>query len=108
MFAFDYDLPNSAANAGATQISMPMFQIPNFRGTYRLFPIARNKIMIRLENLDDVYDQGSRSTAQMSQIVNLEQFARDLYKYVNPLCEPQLIEIQEVTLSGGEPIEALK
>ena len=48
-----------------------MFKIPNFKGTYRLFPISKNKIMIRLENIWDLFDAQGKP-AELSQTVNLE------------------------------------
>jgi len=41
------------------------------------FPLARNKIMIRLENIADIYDNGANATVQLKNITLA------LYKYVN-------------------------
>ena len=49
-----------------------MFTIPNFKGTYRLFPVDKNKIMVRLENIADLYDAAGKSAAQLTQTVNLD------------------------------------
>lgn len=45
--------------------------------TYRLFPIARNQIHVRLENLADLveFDKQSKET----QYVNLDKLVEDLY-----------------------------
>jgi len=49
--------------------------------TYRLFPIGKNKILARFENLADKLDPGNANNA--IQFVDLDQFAHDLYEDVN-------------------------
>jgi len=41
------------------------------------FPLARNKIMIRLENIADIYDNATETT------VALKNLTLALYKYAN-------------------------
>ncbi len=60
--------------------------------------------MIRLENINDLYDKEATSTS-----INLHQFAIDLYNFVNPSPPTNLptITIEEVTISGWQPIGSL-
>jgi hypothetical protein len=49
--------------------------------TYRLFPIAKNKILVRFENLADKLDEGEMNNAP--QFLDVNKFAKDIYMEVN-------------------------
>lgn len=54
--------------------------------TYRLFPIAQNEVLVRFENLADAFDvtnEHALAEGDLAQEVNVNAFAKELYKEVN-------------------------
>lgn len=51
--------------------------------TYKLFPLGKNKILARIENLADRFDPNLEESEEV-QYVDVEDFARQLYKEANP------------------------
>jgi len=47
---------------------------------YRAFPIKKNKILVRMENMADKFD--SRS-AFVNRFINIKKFANDFYAEAN-------------------------
>lgn len=68
------------------------------------FPLARNKIMIRLENIADIYDNATETT------VALKNLTLALYKYANSKNHQWYPEvwITEMSLTGNMPLEELR
>lgn len=68
--------------------------------TYRLFPVGKNELIVRFENLADAFDiTNEKSLAQLdlAQEVNLTAFANELFQEVNGKL-PQEVEIKETDL----------
>jgi hypothetical protein len=61
-------------------------------GFYKLIPVARNQVILRLENLADRFDR-SNETAY----INVDKLARDLYFEINKK-HPESLTIEEVTI----------
>jgi len=69
------------------------------------FPLARNKIMIRLENIGDIYDNAAEATVQLKDI------ALTLCYYANSMNTFYMwpeVTITEMSLTGNMPLEELK
>lgn len=69
------------------------------------FPLARNKIMIRLENIGDIYDNAAETTVQLKDI------ALTLCYYANSMNTFYMwpeVTITEMSLTGNMPLEELK
>jgi hypothetical protein len=52
---------------------------------YQLFPVSRNQVLVRLENIGDRYDTDDvkLSSSQTTVVYNLDSFARDLFAKAN-------------------------
>ena len=69
-------------------------------GTYRLFPVSKNEILVRFENLADIFDSQTSSKVLPSlQSINLEKFANDLFESVNRV-KPDAFNVVEMDLQG--------
>jgi hypothetical protein len=60
---------------------------------YRLHPVDKNKVLVRLEYLADKFDHGKSTT------FDLEKFARELYAQANP-GKNLLPKISEMAIDG--------
>lgn len=70
--------------------------------TYRMFPVSKNKILVRFENLADKMDHNQPSDT--IRYIDLESFAQSLYQDVNHK-KAHAVNIQEMDLQGVNPIE---
>ena len=68
--------------------------------TYRMFPLGKNEILVRFENLADLID--AKNESALPQFINIEQFADDLYLEENQI-KATNFEIQEMSLQGVYP-----
>ena len=78
--------------------SVPVLE--DFGGNLKihLIPEDRNKILIRVENLADLFDGASESTPYF----NLRKYAEDLFTAANPaVTTPADIKITELALGGN-------
>jgi len=48
-------------------------------GAIRIYPMAKNQIILRLENMADTFDDKGSKT----HYINLQKYARDLYMDIN-------------------------
>ena len=75
------------------------------RGSYTLYPIEKNKILVRVDYLADRFDEQK----QKPQILNLRKFAEELWTNQNPsqtsISQPT-ISIVEKSLSNNQPVES--
>ena len=62
-----------------------------------LFPEARNQILIRIENLSDLFD----GTPEQTEYFQLEENAKELYSRANSGTQPSSVTISERTLSNN-------
>lgn len=73
-----------------------------------MFPRAKGKIWLRLENLADKFDLINHfevtGSAEVRR-VNVEALALNMYLRANPGAARPLISIEELTLSGGSATE---
>ena len=69
---------------------------------YRAFPLARNTILVRFENLADLFDGADQSV----KYVDVESFAKDFYRDANKNDRISMgtIKIEEFSLSNNQPI----
>jgi hypothetical protein len=65
------------------------------QGYYKLLPVAKNQIILRMENLADRFDKLSNQTSY----VNIEKLANSLFTEVNGHA-PKSVKIEEVTIQG--------
>ena len=62
------------------------------------FPEARNQILIRIENISDLFDETSRDSA----FFNVHEFARNLYSETNSSQTPNAMLLTERTLGNNQ------
>lgn len=67
-----------------------------------MFPLAKNKIQLRIENIADIYNG-----ALEVQTINLLGLATDLYKQANSGASPDSVQIEETSLTGNMSWEEL-
>jgi len=65
-------------------------------------PIERNKILLRLENIADYYDEGS-----VPQKVDFSNLCVTLWQRSNPGVDFSVISVQEMSLSGNMTLKAM-
>jgi len=61
---------------------------------YRAFPIKRNQILVRFENIADKFDS---KTAYVSRLIDVRQFAKEFYAEANSLSNASLSKVPEIT-----------
>ena len=73
---------------------------------YEVFPIKRNQLFVRLENIGDRFDTAPWNLSQVNTTVSfpLDQFARKLFNQSNhnPLTKLGSIVYQELSLTGNQ------
>lgn len=64
-FIFDFTVKESAKKLAQEHTSLVEIQKDNFydQGFYKLIPVAKNKVILRLENLADRFDISSKATS---------------------------------------------
>lgn len=74
--------------------------------SYRISPVSRNKILIRLDNLGDLIDKNNHQKSLAQQFLNttvtyidLKQLADELFESENGY-RATTIDIQEMSLQG--------
>lgn len=79
--------------------------------TYRISPVSRNKILIRLDNLGDLIDQNNKQISLAQKFLNttvtyidLKQLADELFESENGY-RATSIDIQEMSLQGVYTLE---
>lgn len=75
-------------------------QTDSFTGDLKvhLFPEAKNQILVRLENLSDLFDGTPAETSYF----NLEAYVSDLYALSNDGTKPTDIKLTERTLGNNQ------
>jgi hypothetical protein len=96
-FIFDFQLNNNSNKFVQDHTSLAEISKDNFydQGFYKLIPVAKNIVIMRLENLADRFDKLSNITS----FINVEKLAKDLYSEIN-FKQPDSLLIEEVTLQG--------
>lgn len=106
-FAFDYKrtIKQQIANKKDKKLyefSKELGKDLTDKSSYRLFPLGKNEILVRFENLADAFDvvnTASLAQLDLSQSVNLTAFAHELYMEVNGNAARK-VEIVETDLQG--------
>lgn len=62
--------------------------------------MAKNQIILRLENMADTFDDRGART----HYINLQKYARDLYMDINDGAQPKFMIITETSLSANQPL----
>jgi len=107
-FAFNFKQDSKMALRPTPQL----VEFQNFwNGKLVLFPLAKNEILARFENLGDKFDfvncdffnkhEFCAADHHQTIVVNVEQFARQLYSEVNGQTAAPWLEIQELGLSAN-------
>lgn len=81
-------------------------QLTSFNGALKLlqFPEAKNQVLIRLENLSDLFD----GTPVENPTFDLNGYATSLYKSANGGVAPASLTIQERTLGNNMDFAEMK
>ena len=81
------------------EVKRAKIQMPDFDGNLKivLFPVARNKILVRMVNLADLFDGEPSEAPQF----DLEGWAKHLYATVNPGADSVNVAIVERNLSNS-------
>ena len=76
-----------------------------FKGDLKLqqFPEARNQVLIRLENLSDLFD----GTPEETPTFDLQAYALSLYSSANEGASPASVTITERTLSNNQDMKTM-
>lgn len=106
-FAFDYKRTPKPKVTNKNEQQLSTFSRELGAGlransTYRLFPLGKNEVLVRFENLADAFDivnEQSLAELDLAQEVNLTAFANELYMEVNGK-RPPSVEIKETDLQG--------
>lgn len=106
-FAFDYS--RSLRQQIANKKDQKLFTFSRELGeglkgnaTYRLFPLGKNEVLVRFENLADAFDivnEQALAELDLAQQVNVTAFANELFTEVNGKAAHQ-VEIKETDLQG--------
>ena len=87
------------------RLSAPAVEIADFDGDLKihLFPQDRNQILVRLENLADLFD----GTPAETPMFDLEKYCLDLYAAQNPKQPKTGVHIRERTLTNNQDYEEM-
>ena len=70
-----------------------------------MFPLAHNSIMLRLENIGDIFDTNGKINYQ---VVDVQGLASGLFELVNGFkVGSESIEIEETSLTGNQPYDLM-
>ena len=106
--------PQQAYSFGLSQLKMPDEQFTSnidfgqdksHSLQYQAFPLGKNKIMVRFENLADKFDI---DTAFSIKYFDVKKFTTQFYQQANNGVLPRWTTIDEVNLSGNILISELK
>lgn len=109
-FAFNFDIDPQLAQGnetfGPTKGTFDILQtnFTELSSTFRLFPVNKNQVLVRFENLADHFDTRENQTKQNpgSYQINVEKFGKDLYESVNRV-QPKSFKIVEMDVQGVHP-----
>lgn len=77
-------------NLAQTETNMTKVQTDN-QMVYKAFPVKRNQILARFENIADKFDS---KTAYVNRLIDVKQFAQEFYAEAN-----QIDKIDKLSLS---------
>jgi hypothetical protein len=109
-FAFNWNSTQAVADIESPfeeeteQDKAPVVSIPT-SVKYELFPMGRNHLYIRLENIGDRFDTDRWNFANTSAVFPLDSFAKDLFakaNWNNTKYTLNSISYQELSLTGNQ------
>lgn len=101
MFAFNYQYTPIPKDSRPKKPKKET-AIVNFlaNGNIKVYPVAKDMIVFRLENMGDVFDGYANARTHY---INLQKYARDFYQKVNLEIPKQMI-IEEMTISNSNQL----
>ena len=95
-FIFDFKEGNQEKRLTQNHQSLVNLKKDNFleQGIYKLFPVAKDQVILRIENLADRFDKSSEVS-----FLNVDKLAKDLYFEVNGK-QADSVQIEEVSVQG--------
>ena len=95
-FIFDFKEGNQEKRLTQNHQSLVNLKKDNFleQGIYKLFPVAKDQVTLRIENLADRFDKSSEVS-----FLNVDKLAKDLYFEVNGK-QADSVQIEEVSVQG--------
>ena len=109
LYAFDFAkgaplaVPSKTSNLSQTSKALGNTEALN-GFTYQAFPLGKHQVLLRLENLLDVFDPANSGTVT----INLQALAQELYTSSNPDLKKAAVSIQEMKISGAQPLQEMK
>ena len=102
-FAMDYDTSNDSIFGQNYPITT---MLEDFKGDLKIhtIPQERNKILIRLENIADLFD----GTPSETPYFDLQTYAKELYSHSNDGQKPSAVKIVERTLGNNQDYEEME
>jgi len=70
---------------------------------YQAFPVGKGKVLLRLENLHDIFDGPAQT-----KFVDIVKFSKGLWENSNPGKAAPTPKVEEMSLSGAIPLAQLK
>ena len=95
-FIFDFKEGSQEKRLTQNHQSLVNLKKDNFleQGFYKLFPVAKDQVIVRIENLADRFDKSSEVS-----FLNVDKLAKDLYFEVNGK-QADSVQIEEVSVQG--------
>lgn len=105
LFAFDFAKDEKAKILPVPKKASDDIAIKQFvkEGNLRLYPMDKNQIIVRAENLGDQFDGLGSPTFYL----NMQKYARELYVEVNNGLVPTSISVEETSLSSNMPLSQI-
>ncbi len=83
-----------------------MLETNGFNGEmkFEMFMMGRNSILVRVENIADIFNSNGKVIFQQ---VNIKELANQLFVYVNDCYTDFTVEIEELSLTGNQPYSTM-
>jgi len=75
---------------------------------YAMFPVKRNTLFIRFENIADNLDYWNYTQNDTTVYIKVREFAQSLFEHVNHGVNLQYINIVETSLTGNQAYSDMK
>ena len=106
-FSMNEAVTNEGVSAARESLAKLGNQLTDFDGELKLhqFALARNEVLLRLENLADLYDGPA---PEVTPTFDLQEYAMALYSSANGGAAPASVSIVERTLSNNQDMATMK
>lgn len=83
-----------------------MLETNGFNGEmkFEMFMMGRNSILVRVENIADIFNSNGEVIFQQ---VNIRELANQLFVYVNDCYIDFTVDIEELSLTGNQPYSTM-